>query len=161
RPLARWHLPRPIRGLIALSLLAIVLFGLTAALSVPAASWGKTISEGFPRLERHLEPLQGPISGLQDLLGEAQHALTGDTNDNNNAKAVAVEHMGALDVVFSGTRAVVEGLVLTAAMLFFLIVAGDLFLRRAVEILPNFENKRRAVEIAQQVEHDISVYLFT
>jgi len=159
RVLARWRVPRPIMGALALILLGTVLLTLMAALSVPAASWGKTISEGFPRLERHLAPLQGPIAGLQDLLGEAQHALTGD--NGNNQKAVAVDKMGALDLVFSGTRAALEGLVLTAAILFFLIVAGDTFLRRAVEILPNFENKRRAVEIALQVEHDISVYLFT
>jgi predicted PurR-regulated permease PerM len=40
-------------------------------------------------------------------------------------------------------------------------VSGDTFLRRLVEILPSFSNKRQAVDISQQVESDISAYLVT
>lgn len=46
-------------------------------------------------------------------------------------------------------------------MLFFLLIAGDTFLRRLVEVLPGFKNKRKAVEISQQVESDISAFLLT
>ena len=45
--------------------------------------------------------------------------------------------------------------------LFFLLVAGDAFLRRLVEIMPSFSNKRQAVDISQQIESDISAYLVT
>ncbi len=34
-------------------------------------------------------------------------------------------------------------------------------LRRLVEILPQFKNKRQAVDIFQQIESDVSAYLFT
>src|SRR6185369_5547695 len=44
RLLGRWRVPRPLGALIALLLLATALLGLGVALSVPAASWGKTIS---------------------------------------------------------------------------------------------------------------------
>lgn len=40
-------------------------------------------------------------------------------------------------------------------------MSGDVFLRRLVEILPSFGDKRQAVEIAQQIERDISAYLLT
>jgi predicted PurR-regulated permease PerM len=40
-------------------------------------------------------------------------------------------------------------------------VSGDTFLRRLVEILPSFSNKRQAVDISQQIESDISAYLVT
>ncbi len=46
-------------------------------------------------------------------------------------------------------------------VLFFLLVSGDTFLRRIVEILPRFKNKRKAVDISQQIERDVSAYLFT
>lgn len=46
-------------------------------------------------------------------------------------------------------------------VLFFLLMSGDTFLRRLVEILPSFKNKRQAVEISQQIESDISAYLMT
>ena len=38
---------------------------------------------------------------------------------------------------------------------------GNTFLRRLVEILPTFRDKRQAIEISQQIEHDISAYLIT
>jgi predicted PurR-regulated permease PerM len=46
-------------------------------------------------------------------------------------------------------------------VLFFLLVSGDTFLRRLVEILPRFKDKRQAVHISQQIEADISAYLLT
>ncbi|MGH6678330.1 MAG: AI-2E family transporter, partial [Bradyrhizobium sp.] len=45
--------------------------------------------------------------------------------------------------------------------LFFLLVSGDIFLHRLVEILPRFSSKRQVVEISQQIESDISAYLLT
>jgi predicted PurR-regulated permease PerM len=45
--------------------------------------------------------------------------------------------------------------------LYFLLVAGDSFLRRLVEVLPRFASKRQAVDISQQIGHDISAYLLT
>jgi predicted PurR-regulated permease PerM len=46
-------------------------------------------------------------------------------------------------------------------VLFFVLVSGDLFLRRLVEILPGFKEKRQVVDISQQIEGDISVFLAT
>ena len=45
--------------------------------------------------------------------------------------------------------------------LYFLLVSGDSFLRRLVEVLPRFASKRQAVDISQQIESDISAYLLT
>ena len=38
---------------------------------------------------------------------------------------------------------------------------GDTFLSRLVEALPRFKNKRQAMDISQQIESDVSAYLFT
>jgi predicted PurR-regulated permease PerM len=45
--------------------------------------------------------------------------------------------------------------------LFFLLVSGETFLRRLVEIMPRFKDKRQVVDISQQVESNISAYLIT
>jgi hypothetical protein len=45
--------------------------------------------------------------------------------------------------------------------LFFLLVSGDIFLHRLVEILPHFSSKRQVVEISRQIEYDITAYLVT
>ena len=45
------------------------------------------------------------------------------------------------------------------ALLFFLLASGDLFLRKLVSVLPSFHDKKLAVEISHQIEHDVSRYL--
>jgi len=49
----------------------------------------------------------------------------------------------------------------TILVLFFLLLSGDTFLRRLVEILPSFSDKRQAVEISEHIKRDISAYLIT
>jgi predicted PurR-regulated permease PerM len=157
RVLGRWRVPRAVSAIAAMLVLAGVLAVLGALLSMPAASLAQAITEGLPRLEEKLRFLQRPLAGLQEFLTKAQEVAGGG---NDEAK-VAIEHVGILSLVFSSTRAALEGLLTTGIILFFLMLSGDTFLRRGVEILPNFEHKRRAVEISQQVEADISVYLLT
>src|SRR5208337_241256 len=66
-----------------------------------------------------------------------------------------------LSSVFAGTRSFAGGLFTTVIFLYFLLASGDSFLRRLVEVLPRFASKRQAVDISQQIEHDISAYLIT
>ena len=55
----------------------------------------------------------------------------------------------------------IDGLFTTVLVLYFLLISGDIFLRRIVEILPTFSEKRQAVDISQQIGEDISAYLVT
>jgi predicted PurR-regulated permease PerM len=157
RLLNRWRMPRAVGALIAMLVLAAILVALGFLLSMPAATFADALTQGLPRLEERLRFLQAPISSLQAVLAKAQEVAGG----GNGETAVAVEKIGVFSFIFSGTRAAIEGLLTTGIILFFLMLSGDTFLRRGVEILPNFEHKRRAVEISQQVEADISVYLLT
>jgi len=49
----------------------------------------------------------------------------------------------------------------TFLVLFFLLISGDTFLRRLVEVMPRFRDKRQVTDISQQIEADISIYLVT
>jgi predicted PurR-regulated permease PerM len=75
--------------------------------------------------------------------------------------AVSAEGSTLITKLFTGTRNFASGFFTTILFLLFLLVSGDTFLRRLVEILPSFSNKRQAVDIFQQVESDISAYLVT
>jgi predicted PurR-regulated permease PerM len=68
---------------------------------------------------------------------------------------------GLSSALFAGTRTLVDGLFTTILVLYFLLVSGDIFLRRLVELLPTFGDKRQAVDISQQIEKDIAAYLVT
>jgi predicted PurR-regulated permease PerM len=158
RVLERIHVPRAIGALLPILLVIGALVGLVAALSGPAATWTKRLPEGIPRLEAHLLVLQGPIQALQKIIQQAEEAT--DTSGQKGVIAVR-QDFGLTSALFSGTRAVLDGLLTTVLVLYFLMLSGDTFLRRMVEILPRFRDKRQAVDISQQIEEDISAYLVT
>jgi predicted PurR-regulated permease PerM len=63
--------------------------------------------------------------------------------------------------VLAGTRAFLGQTLTLVVMLFFLLAEGGTLLRRFVEILPGLQEKKRAVQIATEVEKNISAYLVT
>jgi predicted PurR-regulated permease PerM len=74
---------------------------------------------------------------------------------------VAVEGSNIPQRLLGVVGGFLAGLLETIVVLFFLLMSGETFLRRLVEVLPSFRNKRQVVEISQQIESDISAYLFT
>jgi predicted PurR-regulated permease PerM len=52
-------------------------------------------------------------------------------------------------------------LLATMTILFFLLAAGDRLLRGFIEVLPTFSDKRRAAEIANEIQRSIGGYLIT
>jgi predicted PurR-regulated permease PerM len=159
RLLDRAHLPRTIGALVVILLVIGSFTGLVAALSVPATTWAEKLPEGIPRLEAHLSFLKGPLQRLQEV---GQQAVQVTETPEQNGRTISVrEDSGLTGALFAGARKVFDSLFTIVLVLYFLLVSGDIFLRRFVEILPTFSNKRQAVDISKQVEADISVYLVT
>jgi predicted PurR-regulated permease PerM len=159
RLLGRLHLPRAVGALFTVFLVVGALVGLVAALSVPATTWAERLPEGIPRLEAHLRLVSGPIQALQKVIQQAEQAA--DAPPGKGSIVSVRRDLGITGVLFAGTRSVLDGLFTTVLVLYFLLVAGNIFLRRVVEILPTFSNKRQAVDISQQIQEDISGYLLT
>ena len=65
------------------------------------------------------------------------------------------------EALFGGTTAFVSEAIVVIVLLYFLLASGDLFLRKLIKVLPTFKDKKRAVEIAREMERNISTYLFT
>jgi predicted PurR-regulated permease PerM len=159
RLLGRVHVPRAVGAFLTVLLVIGALVGLVAALSVPAANWAERLPEGIPRLEAHLDVIKGPIQALQKIIQQAEQAA--DAPPGRGSIVSVRRDLGITGALFAGTRSVLDGLFTTVLVLYFLLVAGDIFLRRTVEILPTFGNKRQAVDISQQIQEDISAYLVT
>jgi predicted PurR-regulated permease PerM len=158
RILERLHLPRMLAALLLILALFGTIVGLGTAISGPAGTWAAKLPEGIPRLQERLSFLRAPIDTLQQFLRQVENiGTTGAPQD------VAPSSGGPnlLATLFAGTRSFASGFFTTVLFLYFLLVSGDIFLRRLVEILPRFSSKRQAVDISQQIESDISAYLVT
>ena len=140
RWLERVHLPRGIAALLIILVLFGALAGLGTALSAPAASWAQKLPAGIPKLQERLSFLGRPIAAFQKFVDQAQGLTQGN---EPKAVAVAVQGSGLTDKLMSGTRSFVSGLLEMVLVLFFLLVSGDTFLRRLVEVLPRFKDNDR------------------
>jgi len=164
RLLRRLHLPEPLgAGIVLLALLG-ALGGGIYELSGPAYEWMQKAPTSLRRVEAKLRELKRPVL----LFGRAteQVAKIADVTANSPAKAapvaVAVPAGPSLGArLVGGTTDFVASAAIFFILLYFLLASGDLFLRKLVRVLPSLADKKRAIEIARQVETDISAYLST
>ncbi len=158
RLLERLRLPRSLAALLIIVGLAGTMAGFGTALSGPAAAWVERLPSSMPILQKRL-------GSITDSLGEAKHLMTQaealTAGNERQPMPVAIQGNRLSDKMFIGTKAFIGGLFTTLLLLFFLLAAGDTFLRRLVEILPRFKDKRQAVELSLQIEQTISTYLLT
>lgn len=157
-PFERLHVPRAIGALFVVFVVATGIVGFVFLVSGPAMSWVQKIPEGFPRLEKHMKQITQPLAQVERVLKRAEKAAEGPADGTPSVK---VQGAGLANTLVAGTFNLVAGVLTTVLLLFFLLAIGDTFLRRIVEVLPRFKDKRQAVDIVQQVEHDISAYLIT
>ncbi|MGN8117921.1 AI-2E family transporter [Labrys sp. 22185] len=147
RQLERFRLPRSIAALLMIFVFFGLFVGLGAAVAGPATEWATRLPDALPRLQERLSFLNQPIQTFQSFM--QQIGAGGGAN---------VDILGA---AFRGTQHFASGFFETILILYFLLVSGDTFLRRMVEILPRFSDKRQVVTLSQQIEENISIYLAT
>lgn len=166
RVLERLHIPRLLAALLLILALFATIGGLGTAVSGPAGTWAAKLPQGIPRLEERLSFMRAPIDTLRRFWQKVEDV--GGTGPSSNVtgpaaapSAIPAAGSALLMKLFTGTRSFAGGFFTMVLFLFFLLVSGDIFLHRLVEILPRFGSKRQVVDISQQIESDISAYLVT
>jgi predicted PurR-regulated permease PerM len=159
----RLRLPGTAAALLLIVALFAVLLGVGAAIPVPASQWIARAPESLPKLQERLGFLREPVAFVQKGLQQAEHMM--EQQPAAGEQKVTVQQSSGLGgvgvTVLEGTRTFLgQGLTL-AVTLFFLLAAGDSLLRRLVEIVPGFSDKRRVVALAGEIEENISAYLVT
>jgi predicted PurR-regulated permease PerM len=159
RGAARLHIPKAVAALFIMCVFFGGVGALGSSLSGPAADWIAKAPESLRRIEDRLSVFKQPIALLLSVSKQVDKITEGPVTAES--KPVTVAGPGVTSFLFSSTRAMLVGLSTTVVLLFFLLVSGDLFLRRLVEILPTFHNKKQAVEISREIESNIASYLAT
>jgi predicted PurR-regulated permease PerM len=152
--LERIRVPKAAGALVALVVLLSIFVGVGVLVSSSAAHWASELPQTWPRLQEKFAFIKDPVEHVQRTL-ERMGVQFG------SPASLLSNPIGTVTAVFSGTGAVAARLLETLLVLFYLLVFGETFLRRLVELLPTFANKREAVEISLHVERDLSAYLLT
>ena len=157
----RLHIPRALAALLLIIVLFTLVGGVAAAISVPASEWVGRIPQSLPTMEQKLGFLQGPVAYLQ----HGYNQLSGLMGSNPGSSSGGVPGLSSLTSlggsILSGVKNMLADGFTILLLLYFFLYAGDTLLRRLVEVLPTWEDKRRAVQIASEIEENVASYLAT
>jgi predicted PurR-regulated permease PerM len=158
RFLMRLHIPRILAGLLLIFGFLACVAGLATTLSAPAADWMAKAPQSLSKIEDRLYFLKEQMARLQGTLHEIE---TMANSAGKEMPVVALQGPGLSSSLFTGTTSLLTMLGTATLLLFFLLISGDMMLRRFVEILPRLSNKKQAVEISHEIESQVSIYLGT
>jgi predicted PurR-regulated permease PerM len=154
----RIHVPPPVSAALIVAAFVGVLATGFASLSGPISDWTARMPEITEDLEYKLRALREPVERVQEASKQVEEA----TQVQDPAEpTVKLRTPGLLDRLFSSLQKI--GIQLTAMMvlLYFMLAVGNLFTEKLVRAMPRLSDKKRALTITRQVEHDVSRYLAT
>jgi predicted PurR-regulated permease PerM len=155
KTLERIYVPRMAGALIIVLVLIGTMIGIGMLMSQSTTAFFGDLAKSLPRLREDMRLLLDPLRHLHQAVQSATNA---------GAPAPPPDNMvgqGLISGMVGTVQSAATGLFTTVLLLFFFLLSGDTFLRRLVEIVPRFSDKRQLVEIVQHVERDIAAYLGT
>ena len=151
------HVPRPLSAAIVMALfvggLSIGAYGLSG----PARDWLQKLPESGAKINSMLKSIKQPFQQIQAATEELASTTT-------RARPVTTQRVqlstpGLTERLVGGGAQVAATISVVFVLVYFLLSAGDTFLRKLVTVIPTLRDKRKTVEIIRNIESDISFYL--
>jgi predicted PurR-regulated permease PerM len=158
RGLSRFHIPEPVgAAAVLLALVGSLGFGIYQ-LAMPATEWMEKFPQTMRQIESKLKSVKQSVQKVSQASQEVEK-LTDLASGGEKTQKVEVKKSSVGATLVEPTQAFLVGAGVTLILFFFLLASGDLFLRKLVSVLPSLRDKKLAVEISHQIEHDVSKYL--
>lgn len=158
--LERIRIPAPAGAALVVFLFLLIIGLGILTLAPPASDWLRRLPYVIDQLADRLDFVRIPARQLK----EAEEALTnlGAAAPEEATRVVVMPRITTLrELLFNDASRFAISAVTTLALLYFMLAMGDKFLRHLVAALPDFRTKKQAVEIAHQLQSDMSHYLLT
>jgi predicted PurR-regulated permease PerM len=158
RTLQQFWIPAPVGAVLVIGcLVGAVVFGIYR-LALPARDWMGKLPETARQIDRKLKGVKQSVQEVRKA-GQEVDKLT-NLNTGKKSQKVEMTKPSFAETLLAPTQDILVGGGIVLILLFFLMASGDLFLRKLVTVLPRWSEKKTAVKISRQIEHDISTYLF-
>lgn len=162
-PAVRWlrklRIPTAIgAALIVFGMLGVVGFT-TYRLAGPAAEWIHRGPESIARVRGKLDRLRRPVEQVTNAAKQVEQATK--VSGSDATPKVEIAGPSLVQQLFGGTMNFLSQALTVVFLGYFLLASTDLFLTKLIRMLPQFKDKRRAVEIAREMEAQISVFIVT
>ena len=159
RRMVRLRVKPPIGAALLVLLLITAVAEGAYQLAGPAQRWAMTAPQSFARAEQKLRSIIRPVQQVTQNVARAADAVAAP---NEHAPSVVVQTGPSVSSrLFGTTQRIAAGMLEIFILLYFLLAGGDLFLQKLIKVLPHFNDKVKAVEIARATEAAVSAYLST
>ena len=159
RALTRIRIKPPLGAALVVLLLVAAIGGGAYQLAGPAQGWAMSAPESFAKAQHKLRGIIRPVQQVSKNVEQAASAVGDETN--RRTEVVVQQGPSLSSRVFGTTQKIAAGMLEVFILLYFLLAGGDLFLQKLIKVLPHFNDKVKAVEIARATEAAVSAYLTT
>jgi predicted PurR-regulated permease PerM len=160
RSLEKLRIPRFVTSAaIVLGLTGLLGFGVYE-LAAPVQTWANKMPQTLASVQNKLRDVLRPIQRVTTSAEQAEKAASA-VSGIKKPPEVVVAPASAASRYFDAARILIAALLEIFILLYFLLSVGDLFLQKLVKIIPNLQDKKKAVHIARETQLSISTYLLT
>jgi predicted PurR-regulated permease PerM len=164
KPLIRWlsncHIPPAFGAAVVLGLLVAAVALSSVQLGRPAVAWMNNAPEHMAELRHRVQKIF-PQAARFSQAAAAVNELGATEREQKKVTTVELKTSRVPSTFINWTGTFLAGVGEALVLLYLLLASGDLFLQKLVRVMPTFGDKKRAVEISHEIQHNISNYLFT
>ncbi len=160
RGMRKLFIPAPVAGaIIVIGVFALVSTGVYN-LAGPASDWLAKAPDSLKQISGKLRRVAGSVHDVASATAQVQ-SMTQAMASGTKVQEVSVQGPSMAGTVLGAAQEFSVNVARTFVLLYFLLASGNIFLRKVVAATPRFTDKKREVDIANQVEMAVSSYLFT
>ena len=156
--LKRLHIPEAVgAGILLLGIIGVFAASIVLV-SEPASSWLSKAPQMVEEATDRVRDALRPAESIQQAASKVENiSVTGPGGEET--PKVEIKKPGLMNTVLSKTTTFIMVVGETLVLLYFLMASGDLLMLKAIQALPRFKDKKRAVEIANEMQQQVSRYL--
>ncbi len=165
RPIVRWlerrRLPTTIGAAIVLLGIITLMTAAGFALAGPLQRWLQDAPQRFNTAGQKLDKLRQPVQQVKEVATQLEHAAQGPTT----APAPALSpgppppNTSLANRFVGGTTKFISELVEVLLLLYLLLAAGDMFVKKLIKIIPLWRDKQAAEQVVDQSQGVVMRYL--
>jgi predicted PurR-regulated permease PerM len=172
RGMERLHIPSAIGGAIVVLTLVASLTAAGFALSGPLQRWMQEAPDRFTAAQKKLDKLRQPVRQLNQVANQIEHAASGPATAPSNgagasdtvvaqpvAPAPAPQSRGLAARFLDSSTKALTAIVEVLLLLFLLLAAGDLFVKKLIKIIPLWRDKKSAEDAVEESQGVVMRYL--
>jgi predicted PurR-regulated permease PerM len=158
KTLCHMRIPQPVGAAVVLAVALFLIWNGVSYLSHPASEVIEQLPTNIRTVERKFREWLPSMIHLKRAANEVTRRGEEETEPRPK---VGIKPGNYSDALFSYTTSFLGGALETIVLLYFLLATGQMFMQKLLKVLPSFHDKKNAVEIAHEVQENISKFLFT